>query len=106
MAQMKEQIKTPERKFNKMELTNLSDAEFKTLAIRMLKELSGYCNSVKTTQAETKDTLTEIKNNLQGINRRVDEAKNHINDLEHRKEKDIQSLQEEEEKESKILRTV
>ena len=72
----------------------------------MLKELSGYCNSVKTTQAETKDTLTEIKNNLQGINRRVDEAKNHINDLEHRKEKDIQSLQEEEEKESKILRTV
>ena len=72
----------------------------------MLKELSGYCNSVKTTQAETKDTLTEIKNNLQGINRRVDEAKNHINDLEHRKEKDSQSLQEEEEKESKILRTV
>ena len=72
----------------------------------MLKELSGYCNSVNTTQAETKDTLTEIKNNLQGINRRVDEAKNHINDLEHRKEKDIQSLQEEEEKESKILRTV
>ena len=32
-----------------------------------------------------KDTLIEIKNNLQGINSRVDEAKNQINDLEHRK---------------------
>ena len=47
MAQMKEQIKTPERKFNKMELTNLSDAEFKTLVIRMLKELTGYFNGIK-----------------------------------------------------------
>ena len=30
-----------------------------------------------------KDTLTEIENNLQGNNSRVDEAKNQINDLEH-----------------------
>ena len=27
---MKEQIKTPERQLNKMEISNLSDAEFKT----------------------------------------------------------------------------
>ena len=40
MAQMKEQIKTPEKELNKMEVSNLSDAEFKTLVIRMLKELS------------------------------------------------------------------
>ena len=39
MAQMKEQIKTPEKKLSKMEISNLSDAEFKTLVIRMLKEL-------------------------------------------------------------------
>ena len=32
MAQMKEQIKTPEKEINKMEISNLSDAEFKTLA--------------------------------------------------------------------------
>ena len=31
MAQMKEQIKTPEKEINKMEISNLSDAEFKTL---------------------------------------------------------------------------
>ena len=39
MAQMKEQIKAPEKYLNKMEISNLSDAEFKTLVIRMLKEL-------------------------------------------------------------------
>ena len=38
MAQMKEHIKTPEKELNKMDISNLSDAEFKTLVIRMLKE--------------------------------------------------------------------
>ena len=37
MAQMKEQNKTSGKELNKMEITNLSDAEFKTLVIRMLK---------------------------------------------------------------------
>ena len=40
MAQMKEQKKTPGKELNKMEITNLSGTEFKTLVIRMLKELS------------------------------------------------------------------
>ena len=52
-----------------------------------------------------KDILTEIKNNLQGINSGVDEAKNQINDLEHKEGKDIQSVQQEE-KESKKSRIV
>ena len=34
-----------------------------------------------------KDSLIEIKNNLQENNSRVDEAKNQINDLEHKEEK-------------------
>ena len=38
MAQMKKQIRTPEKELNKMETGNLSDAELKTLVIRMLKE--------------------------------------------------------------------
>ena len=37
MAQMKEQIKTPEKELNKVEISNLPDAEFKKLFIRMLK---------------------------------------------------------------------
>ena len=39
MAQMKEQIKTPEKQLSKEEVANLSDAEFKTLVIRMLTEM-------------------------------------------------------------------
>ena len=40
MAQLKVQIKTPEKELNEMEISNLSEAEFKTLVIKMLKELS------------------------------------------------------------------
>ena len=49
-----------------MEIRHLSDAEFKTLVIRMHKELSEDLNSRKKIQSETKDTVIEIKNNLQG----------------------------------------
>ena len=53
MAQMKEQqIKTPETELNKMEIRNLSTAEFKTLVIRMFKELSEDLNSIKKIQSE------------------------------------------------------
>ena len=41
---MKEQIKTPEKEISKMKISNLSDAEFKTLVIKMLKELSEVLN--------------------------------------------------------------
>ena len=47
MAQIKKQIKTPEKELNKMEISNLSDAEFKTLVVRMLKELSKDLSSIK-----------------------------------------------------------
>ena len=56
-AQMKGQIRTPEKKLNEMKTSSLSDAEFKTLVIRMLKELSEDLNSIKKIQAEMKDTL-------------------------------------------------
>ena len=47
-----------------MEISNLSDAEFKTLVIRMLKELSEDLSSIKKIQSEMNDTLIKIKNNL------------------------------------------
>ena len=64
MAQMKEQIKTPEKELNKMEISNLLDAQFKTLVVRILKELSEDLNGIKKIQSEVKDSLIEIKNNL------------------------------------------
>ena len=40
MDQIKNQNKTPEKELNETEISNLSDEEFKTLVIRMLKELT------------------------------------------------------------------
>ena len=39
-AQMKKKMNTPEKELNEMEISNLSDAEFKTLVMRMFKELT------------------------------------------------------------------
>ena len=95
MAHMKEQNKTVEKELNEMEISSLSHAEFKTLFIRMLKELSEGLCSIKKTQSETKESLMEIQNSLQGNNSRVDEAKNEIHALEHKESKTNQSEQEE-----------
>ena len=46
---MKEQNKPAE---NKAEITNLTDAEFKTLVLMMLKELTEYGNNTKKTQED------------------------------------------------------
>ena len=80
MAQMKEQNKT---QISKMEIANLSDAEFKTLVIRMLRELTEYVKSIR---EEMKATLSEIKKNPQRTNSEGKEARVQINDLEHKEE--------------------
>ena len=90
MAQMKEQNKTPEKELNKMEITNPSGTEFKTLVIRMLKELVEYGNNIK---EEMKATLSEIKKNPQGTNNEEEEAQIQINNLEHMEEISIQPEQ-------------
>ena len=93
MAQMKEQNKTPEKELNTMEISNPSDAEFKTLVIRMLKELSEDLNSIKKSSQKHRIYSLNKKNNLQGKNSRMDEAENQINDLEHKEAKNNQSEQ-------------
>ena len=48
MAQMKEQIKTPEKELSDEEIVaNLSDTEFKTLVIRMLTEMIEFRCKIK-----------------------------------------------------------
>ena len=78
-----------------MEISNLSDGEFKTLVIRMLKELSEGLNNIKKIQSEMKGTLVEIQNNLQGINNRVTKLRIKSIIWNIRKEKNIQSEQQE-----------
>ena len=76
---MKEQNKTPEKELNETEIANLSDAEFKTLVIKMLKELIEHGNNIK---EEMKVTLSEMKKNLQGTTSGGEEARIEINSLE------------------------
>ena len=95
MAQMKEQNKTPGKYLNEMEISKLSEAQFKTLVIRMLQELTGHFNSIKKTQAKMKVALSEIKKNPQGTNSGGDEVENQIDNLKHKEEKSIQSEQQE-----------
>ena len=42
MVQMKEQTKTPKIELSNKEIDNLSDADFKTLVIRMLTDMVDY----------------------------------------------------------------
>ena len=56
----------------------------------MLKEFSEDLNSIKMIQLEAKNTLIEIKNNLQGNNSRVEKAENQISDFKHKEAKNNQ----------------
>ena len=47
MAQMKEKIKTPEEELSNEEVDNLSDADFKTLVIRILTEMVEYDHKIE-----------------------------------------------------------
>ena len=89
MAQVKEQIKAPEKHLSDEEIANLSDAQFKTLIIRMLTEL--FEDGCKI------EEKSEIKNNIQGTNIEGKETRTQINGLEQEEERNIQPEQNEQE---------
>ena len=88
MAQMKEQIKTPEEELNETEIANLSGAEFKTLVIRMLREIIDNGHKIK---EEVKATQSKMKKNIQGTNSKGKETRTQINNLEQKKETNSQT---------------
>ena len=75
---MKEQIKTPEKELSDKEIANLSDAEFKTLVIRMLTEMIEYGHKMK---EEVKATESEIKKDIEGANSEGKETRTQIKDF-------------------------
>ena len=94
MAQMKEQIKAPEKiQWSNEEIVNLSDAEFKTLVIRMLTEMVEYSHKI---EEKVKAMKSEIKENVQGTNSEGKETGTQINDLDQKEEINIQPEQNEE----------
>ena len=80
---VKEQIKTPEKELSNEETDNLSDAQFKTLVIRMLTELIELSCKMK---EEMKATQSEIKRNIQGPNSAGKGTGTQINDLKQKEE--------------------
>ena len=59
---MKEQIKAPEKiQLNDEEIANISDAEFKTLVIRMLTEMVECCHKI---EEKVKAMKSEINKNI------------------------------------------
>ena len=77
---MKEQIKAAEKiQISNEELADLSDAQFKTLVIRMLTNLIEYGHKL---QGKMKAVLSEINENVQGTNSEGKETRTQINDLE------------------------
>ena len=61
------QTEAPEKELNETEISTRSEAEFKTLVTRMLREVREELGSTRKAQSEVKDTLIETENNLRRI---------------------------------------
>ena len=90
---MKAQIKAPKIKLSDEVIANLSDAEFKTLVIRMLTELVEYGRKI---EEVVKAMQSEIKENVQGTNSDGKETGTQINGVHQKEERNIQPEQNEE----------
>ena len=95
-AQMKEQTRNTEVQINEEEIGKLPDKEFRIVTVKMIKHLENKrekmqessnkdLEELKNKHIETNNTITEIKNTLEGINSRVSEAEEWISDLEDKK---------------------
>ena len=77
MVLMKEEIKAPKIELSHDEINNLSDAEFKTLVIRMLTEMVEYGRKIE--ERVNQVMQREIKKNTQGTNGEGKEIGTQIN---------------------------
>ena len=94
MDLMKEQLKAPEKiQLSDEEIANLSDAQFKTLVIRMLIELVEYGHKM---EEKVKAMKSEIEENVQGTNSDGKETRTQINGLVQKEERNIQPEKNEE----------
>ena len=73
---LKNRRNSPEKELNEMIVSNLSEIEFKVTAISILNSMKKDIKTIKNNQAEVKNILFKIKNTLEGIISRLDEAEN------------------------------
>ena len=87
---MKEQDKTPEKQLNEVEIGNLPEKEFRIMIVKMIQDLrkrkeakiekmqemfnkdleelkNKHLEELKNKQTEMNNTITEMKNTLEGI---------------------------------------
>ena len=76
---MKQQIKAPKIELSIEEIANLSDAQFKTLVVRMLTEMVECGCKI---EEELKAMKSEIKENIQGTNSEGKETRSQIKNQE------------------------
>ena len=81
---MTEHFKAPEKiQLSEEEIANLSDAEFKTLVIRMLTEMVEDGHKI---EEKVKAIENEMKENVQGTNSKGQETGTQINGLDQNEE--------------------
>ena len=84
-VQMKEQTRYIEVQINEEEADKLPEEEFRIMIVKMIKNLENRMEKMqesvnkdleelKNKHIETNNTITEIKNTLEGINSRISEA--------------------------------
>ena len=94
MAQIKEQIKVPEKiQLRNEEIPNLSHAQFKTLVIRKLTELVEFGHKL---DEKMRAMLRKTKENVQGTNSDEKETGTQIDDVDQKEERNIQPEKNEE----------
>ena len=90
-TQMKEQTRNTEVQINEEEIGKLPEKEFRIMTGKMFKNLENRIEKMQESMNKdleelknkhTNNTITEIKNNLEGINSRISKAEKRINELE------------------------
>ena len=93
MLQTKEQSKNLQEQINEDEIGSLPEKEFRVMIVKMIQNLGNIMEKIQETfnkdleelkskQAVMNNTITEIKNTLEGISSRVTEAEEQISELE------------------------
>ncbi len=104
---MKQQDKTPEKQLNEVEIGNRPEKEFRKMIAKMIQDLgkrmeanfenmqemfnndleelkNKHLEELENKQTVMNNTITEMKNILEGINSRITEAEEWMSDLEDR----------------------
>ena len=89
---MKEQIRNTEVQINEEEIGKVPEKEFRIMVVKMIKNLENQMEKMQESinkdleelqnrHTEKNNTITEIKNTLEGINIRISEAEEWISEL-------------------------